>query len=228
MRLKVLSWNIWINGYFDQVKDFLARADADIIGLQEVEADAPERDIIGFLTKLGYEHVFAPVPKTGKRKVNDGPALFSRRGLRNPAKHVLSNELSRCAVSADIDVRGEVLHVFSIHLLHTHQKYPEVQIEQTENLIQLLPKEKTILMGDFNATPDSPVILRMRSVLNDTDLTGTPTWSMYPEGCDVCNPQSVNTRLDYIFTTPDLKVLSSRVEDSNASGLSPIPAEIEV
>src|SRR3989344_923661 len=228
MRLKVLSWNIWINGYFDQVKDFLARADADIIGLQEVEADAPERELIGFLTKLGYEHVFAPVPKTGKRKVNDGPALFSRHGLRNSAKHVLSDELSRCAVSADIDVRGETLHVFSTHLLHTHQAYTDVQGEQVENLLKVLSKEKTILMGDFNAGADSAYIKRMRSILQDTDPKGTPTWSMYPEGCDVCNPQSVDIRLDYMFTTPDLKVLSSRVEHSKASDHLPISAEIEV
>ena len=228
MDLKILSWNIWITGNFDQITDLLAKADAAIIGLQEVEADAPERDVIGFLTKLGYEHVFAPVPKTGKRDVNDGPALFSRIGLKNPEIHTLSKEGSRCAASADIDVGGKTLRVFSTHLLHTHQKYPEVQIEQTENLIQLLPKEKTILMGDFNATPDSPVILRMRSVLNDTDPAGTPTWSMYPEGCDVCNPQSVGIRLDYLFTTPDLKVLSSRVEHSKASDHLPISAEIEV
>ena len=53
MHLKILSWNIWINGYFEQITDFLEKADADIIGLQEVEADAPKRDVIGFLTKLG-------------------------------------------------------------------------------------------------------------------------------------------------------------------------------
>jgi len=228
MRLKILSWNIWISGNFEQITDFLEKADADIIGLQEVEADAPERDVIGFLTKLGYAHVFAPVPKTGKRKVNDGPALFSRHGLLNEKTHSLSNTSNRSAVSADIQVGERIVHAFSTHLLHTHQAYTDVQGEQVENLLKILPKQKTILMGDFNAGADSAYIKRMRSVLQDTDPSGTPTWSMYPEGCDVCNPQSVDIRLDYMFTTPDLTVLSSRVEDSNASDHLPISAEIEV
>src|SRR3989344_5755469 len=228
MRLKVLSWNIWINGHFDQITDFLAKADADIIGLQEVEADAPERDVIGFLTKLGYEHVFAPVPKTGKRDVNDGPALFSRHGLLNAKTHSLSKTGRRSAVSADIKIGGETLHVFNTHLLHTHQKYSEVQMEQIEKLLQLLPDKNTVVMGDFNATPESEAIRNMRAALLDSDPTSAPTWSVYPEGCDVCNPQAVDIRLDYMFTTPDLKALSSRVEDSNASDHLPVSAEIEV
>ena len=228
MRLKVLSWNIWINGNFEQVTDFLEKADADIIGLQEVEADAPKRDVIGFLSKLGYEHVFAPVPKTGKRNVNDGPSLFSRHGFRSSEIFSLSTTHNRCAVKADIEVRGKTLHVFSTHLLHTHQKYPEVQSEQVENLLKLIPKERAIVMGDFNAGVDSSLINRMRDALTDTDPTGAPTWSIYPEGCDVCNPQSLEIRLDYIFTTPDLKVLSSRVEHSKASDHLPVSIEIDV
>ena len=228
MRLKVLSWNIWINGNFEQVTDFLEKADADIIGLQEVEADAPERDVIGFLTKLGYAHVFAPVPKTGKRKVNDGPALFSRHGFRSSESFSLSRTHNRCAVKGDIEIHGKTLHVFSTHLLHTHQEYSDAQSEQVENLLNILPRENTILMGDFNATPESEVIRTMRGALKDSDPTSAPTWSVYPEGCDVCNPQSVDIRLDYIFTTPDLKTYSPKVERSKASDHLPVSIEIDV
>ena len=228
MHLKILSWNIWINGYFEQITDFLEKADADIIGLQEVEADAPKRDVIGFLTKLGYAHVFTPVPKTGKRKVNDGPALFSRHGFQSSEIFSLSRTHNRCAVKGDIEIRGKTVHVFSTHLLHTHQEYSEAQSEQVDSLLNILPRENTILMGDFNATPESEAIRTMRGTLKDSDPSSAPTWSVYPEGCDVCNPQSLEIRLDYMFTTPDLTVLSSRVEDSNASDHLPISAEIEV
>lgn len=54
MILKIFSWNIWIDGYFDQVSGFLKKSNADIIGLQEVKGNDPRRDTIGFLNKLGY------------------------------------------------------------------------------------------------------------------------------------------------------------------------------
>ena len=228
MRLKVLSWNIWINGYFGRITDFLEDSDADIIGLQEVQTDDPERDVIGFLTTLGYAHVFTPVPKTGKRKVNDGPAIFSRLGIQRSESHVLSQTSSRVAVRADVQVGSNILHIFSTHLFHTHQQHSDVQNEQVGNLIKLLPHEQTIVMGDFNATPDSEAIRKMRATLKDSDPTVAPTWSMYPEGCDVCKPQSLDMRLDYIFTTPDLKTSSPAVGDSKGSDHLPISVEIEV
>ena len=228
MRLKVLSWNIWIDGYFDQIVDFLKNSNADIIGLQEVQADDSERDVIGYLTKLGYDHIFTPVPKTGRRKVNDGPAVFSRHGILKSESYTLSETNSRMAVSADVQVGSETLRIFSTHLLHTHQERSDVQDEQIENLINLLPHERAIVMGDFNATPDSEVIINMRSILKDSDPASPPTWSMYPEGCDVCNPQSLDIRLDYIFTTSDLKTHAPKVENSKGSDHLPISVEIEV
>ena len=39
-----------------------------------------------------------------------------------------------------------------------HQKQSDVQELQAENLVKILPKEKTIVMGDFNALPESATI----------------------------------------------------------------------
>jgi len=228
MQIKVLSWNIWITGHFDEIRRFLKEADADVIGLQEVQDDDPERDVIKFLTELGYDHVFQPVPKVGPRNVRDGPALFSRLPMSNRQMYTLSDESRRAAVSADIQVGDTTAHVFSTHLLHTHQEYWDVQQEQTRKLLTLLPKEKTILMGDFNATPESPIIEKVRSVLSDSDPLGTPTWSIYKEGCDVCDATKENIRLDYIFTTPELKVENPKVESSTGSDHLPVSAVIEV
>ena len=232
MQLKVLSWNIWIDGYFDQIKEFLKASHADIIGLQEVQADDPERDVIGFLTDLGYGHVFAPVPKKGKkvgeRDVQDGPAIFSKLPISASEIYKLSEVESRCAVRADIQSGNATLHVFSTHLLHTHQGPSAIQEEQAENLIKHLPREKTILMGDFNATPESATIQKVRAVLNDTDPSSQPTWSVYPAGCHVGNPQDVNIRLDYIFTSNDLQTSAFKVERSKGSDHLPISVVVEI
>ena len=83
-------------------------------------------------------------------------------------------------------------------------------------------------MGDFNATPESETIRKMSEVLVDTDPTSAPTWSVYPAGCLVCNPQAIDTRLDYIFTTPDIKTSSFKVEQSKGSDHLPISVIAEI
>src|SRR3989344_2763950 len=121
MKLKILSWNIWIDSYFDKVADFLCQSNADIICLQEVEDKDPERDVIGLLSGLGYSHVFMPVPQIWRGKnYRNCLAIFSKHKIIGSEKYILSAENSRGAVRADIDVHGKILHVFTTHLIHTH------------------------------------------------------------------------------------------------------------
>ncbi|MFA6437065.1 MAG: endonuclease/exonuclease/phosphatase family protein [Candidatus Paceibacterota bacterium] len=229
MQIKILSWNIWIEGKFNQVKDFLKTCNADIIGLQEVQADIPERNIIDYLESLGYQHVFAPIKKTWGGKIwNDGPAVFSKYKIINAETYILSEVDGRAAARADIQIKNKVLHVFSTHLIHTHQQESEEQNEQVKNLIKVLPQDNLVVIGDFNAAPDSTAIKSMQNVLIDTDPLSLPTWSVYPEGCLRCNPQTIDIRLDYIFTSKDVKTNSFKVEDSKSSDHLPISINIEI
>lgn len=229
MKLKFLSWNIWIDGYFDQVTDFLKKSEADIIGLQEVLSDDPRRDVISFLHKLGYEHIFAPIKKTWGDKVwSDGPAVFSKYKIQSSKTYILSKDDGRAAARADILIGNELLHVFSTHLIHTHQKQSDVQEEQGLNLIKELPDEHALVMGDFNAKPDSTVIKNMENVLINSDSTSQATWSVYTEGCKVCMPNKIDTKLDYIFVSKDLKASNFKVEESKASDHLPISVTVEM
>src|SRR3989344_4184920 len=229
MQLKIISWNIWIDGYFDRTVDFLKTSSADIIGLQEVRADDPGRNIIGYLEELGYKHVFAPVKKTWGEKVwNDGPAIFSKYNIIKSEKFILSKTDSRAAIMADIQIGGKIFHVFNTHLIHTHQRPSKIQDAQAAALIKALPLERVIVMGDFNATPDSTAIKSLKNTLVDSDPTSAPTWSLYPEGCLECNPQDVSTRLDYIFTSKDIKTNSFKAENSKGSDHLPISVIIEI
>ncbi len=197
--------------------------------MQEVVNNDPGRDIIGFLNKLGYQHVFDPVEHVWKGKVYwDGPAIFSKYKIVESKTHVLSRKNPRAAIRAEIVVGDNRLHVFSTHLIHTHQQQSNEQDEQVANLLKNLPSKSAILMGDFNATPNSAVIKNISQVLIDSDPASHPTWSIYSSGCLVCNPQSVDTRLDYIFTSKDIKVNSFKVEKSVASDHLPISILIEI
>jgi len=228
MQLKVLSWNIWDEGHFDEIAEFLKSSEADIVGLQEVLPFSKNIPIIESLTSLGYEHVYAPARLPSGEKEEMGNAVFSKYPIISSAVHVLSEENKRIAVQTDISVEGEIVHVFSVHLLHTHQQPSGIQELQADNLLKVLPQEKVIVMGDFNATPESVAVQKMYSVLTDTDTAHTPTWSVYPEGCPVCNPQKIDTRLDYIFLSSDIKIITSKVENSKGSDHLPISVIVEV
>src|SRR3989344_4505878 len=226
MRIKVLSWNIWLDGDLDTVIDFVRESDADIIGMQEV---IPERqpNVLESLAALGYKNVFSSVMKSRRRGLQIGNAILSKYPIQKSVEHVLSETERRTALQADIIIENTTLYVFNTHLLHTHQKQSDTQDLQVANLLKLLSREKTIVMGDFNATPESSVIQRMESVLNNCDPNGTPTWSTDPRGCKTCAPQAIDTRLDYIFASKDLKTNSPAVLASNASDHLPLSVTIE-
>jgi len=227
--MKILSWNIWVDCHFEELKCFLSESNVDIIGLQEVKDDDPERDVIGFLKKLGYEYVFAKTEQIWNGKVyRHGPAVFSKFPIVNSKTYLIDKEDERAFARADVKVDDRILHIFSTHLIHTHQKPSKQQEAQVNELIKQLPKDNVIMMGDFNATPESEAIKKMREVLVDTGKDSDLTWSVYPEGCPACNPQSIDARLDYIFISKDIKSKNFKVEESTASDHLPISVEIDM
>ncbi len=244
MQLKILSWNIWGGQYLSQVVDFLKEANADIIGLQEVSQDPGGAnnvaEVIG--KQLGYRWVYGVVKrlKTSEigwksEKIMDwGNAVLSKYKIIENKNHPLSEAHKRFALEATIQVNTKNFHVFSTHLVHIHQKPPETQEKlethetQATNLIKLLPSQRAIVVGDFNATPENAAVRKMREVMADTNPASAPTWSVYPEGCEKCKPQAIDTRLDYIFTTRDIKTSLFKVESSRGSDHLPISVMIEI
>ena len=186
MQLKILSWNIWCDGDFNKVSGFLNTCGADIIGLQEIVPGDKGRDVVSFLSLLGYEHVVAPIGAT----FDDGrmitSAIFSKYPIQTSNMHMLSEESRLQAVDVNIKVGDIVLRVFSLHLIHTHQKESTVQNLQIENLIKVLPKDRVIVIGDFNATPDMTPIKRMRELLVDTNHALLPTLNAPIFDCPKC------------------------------------------
>lgn len=230
MQAKVLSWNIWTDNHFDEIKDFLQQSDADIIGLQEVRDDDPSRDTVKFLGKLGFNYVFTPITKNWDGKNwSFGPSIFTKHQIVSKNEFMLTEkEDSRALVQADIKINNRVIHVFCTHLSHTHQKDSDIQLQQAQEILTHIPGRDSILMGDFNAVPASTTIKRVKEVLIDADLNNLPTWSVYPEGCESCNPQKIDIRLDYIFTTNDIKTNSYKVERSMGSDHLPISVIAEL
>lgn len=234
MKLKILSWNIWYNGDLEKVNEFLENFNADIIGLQEVMmVDNKVKLSKRLMEELGYKYVFAPafqIPINGI-PTNVGNAILSKYPIISHTVHNLSeHKNNRVAVQSDIQIDDKILHVFSTHLIHTHQQPSELQDLQATNLVKVLTPEKTILMGDFNALPDSNAIKIISNVLINTDANLLPTWSVYPYGCKdkTCVPSGIKYKLDNIFVSNDLQTSLFKVEESKASDHLPISVIIEV
>ena len=226
MQIKIISWNIWVDGDFKQTADFLKSSGADIMGLQEVRDDIPDKDVLKYLSELGYEYIFEPAQSL--KGVKFGPALISKYPIKEKIIYTLSETDKRVAVGADININGTTLHIFSTHLMHTHQQPSNTQEEQAKNIVKFLPKDHSIVMGDFNASPESNAIKIMKEAFSDSDTLSQPTWCLYKEGCDVCNIEDISIRLDYIFTTKDIGIESFKVEKSEASDHLPISLIIKI
>src|SRR3989344_3508165 len=114
------------------------------------------------------------------------------------------------------------------HLLHTHQKPDPIQESQVESLIKILTKENTIVMGDFNATPESVAIKKMRENLVDIELKPVSTLNSNLFDCPNCDPNIIPiTRLDYIFLSQDIKAGSLKIHEANGSDHLAISTLIE-
>jgi endonuclease/exonuclease/phosphatase family metal-dependent hydrolase len=245
MKLKILSWNIWGGKYLNEVMTFLKDADADIIALQEViEDDRAGNTSLTIAKKLGYECVYglgmlmsskwAGPPREKEETIKFGNAILSKHAITSSKIHKLSVSERRVAVQADLRIGNTILHCFSVHLKHNHversnPKILQLQNEQADNLVKILPSEKTVLMGDLNALPESYAVKKMGEVLKNIEKDpGSLTWSVYPEGCDGCLPKGIQYKLDYIFISEDIKAQSFEVGNSKGSDHLPISAIIEI
>jgi len=240
MKLKILSWNIWCGTYLDEVIEFLRTVDADIIALQEVAEDSRGNISEIIAKELEYKYVYTtdidmPLKYLPNYKEDDeriikmGNAVLSKYEIVDSKEHQLILNKARTVIEANIKIEDKILNVFSIHLRHTHQKQLDFQDLQAENLLKLLSKENTVVMGDFNSLPESSVIKKFNESLQNTEIgSNTPTWSVYKEGCTECLIDKIIHKLDYIFITKDLITSSFEVYESKASDHLPVSVIVEI
>lgn len=229
MQLKIVSWNIWAGRKLPETIQCLSEANPDIIGLQEVlqEEDGTNNSAKAIADALGYTYIYETttllLPSIShlleKHKIDKnmewGNAIVSRYPIKESRLHVLSGDRKRTALEATIEVEGKTLHVFSTHLVYASAQPSDIQSTQMKNLIKIAPKESGLVMGDLNATPDSDIIKTMSKVMMNTE--GDPT-----------KITADDKKMDYIFSTADIKTLESGTLDSQASDHLPLYAIIEI
>jgi hypothetical protein len=96
---------------------------------------------------------------------------------------------------------------------------PDEHQNAVDTILPHLKSEKCILMGDFNVTPDNPVLAPIYACMKDTaEAFAEPKLSW---------PSDVPTKkIDYIFVSPDAKVISADIAADMTSDRRPYITEI--
>lgn len=127
-----------------------------------------------------------------------------------------SKNLKRSAIGVEVETETGPLWAFGTHL-DNPSGASEVRLEQVEQLLAFWnARSPAIIAGDFNATPDSDVVQRMRAAGFDDpgDRLNNATTS------------EDKRRIDYIFTAGNLEVTDVRVDDIWTSDHRPVTARM--
>jgi mRNA deadenylase 3'-5' endonuclease subunit Ccr4 len=210
----------------------VARLDADIVCLQEVEAGAYAL-LEGNLAANGYSGVYA---KKGAGKP-DGCAMFFRQaGLRFAGANTLYYHDGRLDIPdsghlvliGNFELEWGVIRVATTHLRWGQDnKPPEEHIgyRQIKELIdERFKPDRTayaqtawIICGDLNAQSGDPVV---------RELLGAGFVDAYAgHEQATCNPNRRAKRIDYIFHTPSLSAEPARLMEID--DFTPLPSADE-
>lgn len=214
---------------YDVMADAIRTCGADIIGLNEMRGEGIDEDFdpqVQILAeKLGYYYYFAKAIDVGKAPNPYGNGLLSRFPIKDavtipvpdPEKKAGGRYYeSRCLLKAELEV-GEGLTVCVTHF--------GLNADEQENaaatVVANLAPTRCVLMGDFNVTPKKPVLDPIRAVMFDTaELFDEPKLS-FPS-------DKPNCKIDYMFTSKDIKVLKADIPAIVASDHRPYTAELEL
>ena len=229
--MKIMSFNTqhcW--NYLEKKPDVAIMAEAirtcgaDIVALNEMRQagpHGPQTKMLADATGLSY-HYFA-----GASEDDEGPygnGLISRYPIVC-AKTVLVPDPeprripggcyeTRCLLKARL---ANGLTVLVIHF----GLNPDEQENAVKTIMEHIVDEKCILMGDFNVTPDDPVLAPIREKMRDTADCFAAPYLSFPS-------DEPTIKIDYVFVSPDLTVESADIPAIVASDHRPHVAEIRM
>ncbi len=231
--MKVMSFNTQhCLGYVEQkinyqlMADTIIKCGADIVGLNEMRSDDEntpydrQAEILSELTELKY-HYFAKAIEVKEDDISYsyGNAIISRYPIISAETILIPDPVpkkgeTRCILKAKLEN--------GVTVLVTHFGLREVEQENAvSTVIDNIEKEKCILMGDFNLTPENEIINPIRERMVDTACKFESKLLSFPSDIP-------DRKIDYIFATSDMKILDADIPVIVASDHRPHTAEIDI
>jgi len=229
--VRIMTYNLHngfnTDGYLDM--EALARvieeSQPDIVALQEISGGwviSGRLDMLTWLSqRLNMPFVFGPTadPLWGNAILSRYPIIESG-SFDLPPRDLF---ILRGFTSAVVDLgNGDSLQVIATHYHHLEEDSAIRQL-QTPVIIDFWNNaERTIILGDLNAEPDTPEIELLRQAgLVDVMAEAEPASAYTYHSADLYQ------RIDYIWVSSDLVVQETSIPFSNASDHLPVVVSID-
>ncbi|MCI0394394.1 MAG: endonuclease/exonuclease/phosphatase family protein, partial [Chloroflexi bacterium] len=203
----------------EAVAQVIEANDPDVVGLQEVSRGwiiNGSVDMLQWLSqRLAMPYVSGPTGDLvwGNAILSRYP-IISAENVPIPPRSLL---LLRGYVVAEIDAGRSTLRIVNTHLHHVEDDSVVRQEQVPALLAGWNGAPRTVIMGDLNATPDSPEMQQIAAagLVDVAAAVGTPPIYTYY----AADP---NRQIDYIWSTPDLAASDFAIPRTTASDHLPM------
>jgi endonuclease/exonuclease/phosphatase family metal-dependent hydrolase len=251
MKIKILHWNIWFQEKVENILKVVKEINPDILCFQEVTIGSNfnnKKNVAKFIAReLNYNYNFSNAhkyefPITPKGESNyGGNAIFSRFPIIKNSNFPIMNpkdlpelkyERRTCAVSEIKVNKNKIIKIATAHASYNKGFIEDKEkINEAKKLINFFKKnpKNLIFTGDLNLSPNTNSIRLIGEKLEHCGPDyKKPTWTTKPFSFMGFEETKLKWRLDYIFATKDIKVLSSKIVKTEYSDHLPILLEIEI
>ena len=230
--MKIMSFNTQhCLNYVERKIDFeimskaIKTCDADIVGLNEMYDNGigdfdRQTGILSELTGLKYSYFARAITE---REGEYGNGFISRYPIvkaetviipdPNPREYPGGYYETRCVLKAELE------NGYTVLVTHFGLN-PDEQRNAVETVLKHIKGEKCILMGDFNVEPDDAVIAPIREKMKDTASFFDMPKLSFPS-------DKPKIKIDYIFVSPDIEIVSADIPEIVASDHRPHIAKIK-
>lgn len=231
MKIKLMSFNTQhCLNYLEQKVDYEAMArqinevGADIVGLNEMyDAGSLYGEQTRRLSELTTLKSFYFATAINLSEGTYGNGMLSRCKILSAETIKIPDPEprgydgyyeTRCVLKARLENGLTVLVVhFGLN--------PDEHKSAVETILKSLEEKKCILMGDFNIAPDNELLKPIREKMIDTAIGWCDGKKSWPS-------DEPTIKIDYIFVTPDIEVISADIPPLMASDHRPHIAEINI
>jgi endonuclease/exonuclease/phosphatase family metal-dependent hydrolase len=243
VRIRILQWNIHYKEDIRKIIAQIKRWNPDIVCLQELTQVCVHNDFQDTFelvkNTLHYHGYFALAHTYPSGEVG-GNGIFSRYPLESTSTVMVQNATAqddfsregRSVAVASVVLPGASIKIATTHLSYTNRFEPTPRKKkEVKRLLDLMKKQKGqfIMTGDFNCTPSSEYVQEIMRVLKSAGPNfDLPTWTTKPFEYNGFKEDKLRWRLDYVFHTPDVKIISSEILQTSASDHLPILVTVDI
>jgi endonuclease/exonuclease/phosphatase family metal-dependent hydrolase len=210
--VKIMQWNIWFHENYQNIIQFINKVNPDIVCAQELTINYngnPDVNVAEEIAKAcDYKYFFHPttIYDTEGKPGSIGNGIFSRFPIV-ASKHVYVQKADPNIRSYETEDRTYVEAVLDVS-----GKKLKIGTVHLSYSAAFTMTEKRLEEMFMHADPN----------------TDRPTWTTKPFSYQGFEADKLDWRLDYIFATEDINVVSNKILETPYSDHLPILSEISI